>query len=93
MKIIYLALFVLGCTSFNQCLRFGQKRGANIMAVVVVNYAIAAVVSFVVFAHRGGALRSLADWPVVATSCVTGTLFFTPTQDFLDALPDPPAPG
>jgi len=24
---------------------------------------------------------------------VTGTLFFTPTQGFLDALPDPPAPG
>lgn len=24
---------------------------------------------------------------------VTGSLFFTPTQDFLDALPDPPTPG
>lgn len=24
---------------------------------------------------------------------VTGSLFFTPTQDFLDALPDPPTAG
>ena len=60
---IYLALFVLGCTSFNQCLRFGQKRGANIMAVVVVNYAIAAVVSFVVFAQRGGDLPEILPRP------------------------------
>jgi putative iron-dependent peroxidase len=27
------------------------------------------------------------------STALTGTLFFTPTQDFLDALPDPPAPA
>ncbi len=27
------------------------------------------------------------------STAVTGTLFFVPTQDFLDELPDPPAPG
>jgi putative iron-dependent peroxidase len=26
------------------------------------------------------------------STAVTGTLFFVPTQDFLDELPDPPAP-
>jgi drug/metabolite transporter (DMT)-like permease len=72
----YLALFILGSVAFNQCLRFGQKRGADILAVVVVNYAIAALASLVVFLQGGAVIPRLAEWPVLATACINGAFYF-----------------
>jgi drug/metabolite transporter (DMT)-like permease len=73
---IFLLLTVVAGVAFNQCLRYGQKHGANILAAVVVNYIVAAVASLGIFVARGFPSSSLLDAHVIAIAVVNGILYF-----------------
>jgi drug/metabolite transporter (DMT)-like permease len=73
---IFLLIFVCGNVLFNQCLRYGQKHGANILAAVSVNYAIAALVSTGIYLGRGLQFSQLLDPHVLAIAGVNGVFYF-----------------
>ncbi|MBI4026339.1 MAG: hypothetical protein HY360_15245 [Verrucomicrobia bacterium] len=73
---IFLLLAVVGSVCFNQCLRYGQKHGTNILAAIVVNYLIAAGASLMIFLSHGLSPSRLLDGHVIAVAGVNGILYF-----------------
>jgi len=72
---IFLLLAVVGGVAFNQCLRYGQKHGANILATVAVNYGVATVVSLAILFARGVRAGQLLDAHVIAIAFINGVLY------------------
>lgn len=82
---LYLCLYVVSVVLFNQALRFGQRSQTRALAVVAVNYVVAAAVSFGFFLANGAQWGHLGRWPVLAFGIPEGVMYFAHALVILEA--------
>lgn len=73
---LYLIGFVIASVLFNQALRYGQERHADILSVAAVNYALAAALTLGLALTRDVPWSTATTLPVLLAGAVNGVLFF-----------------